>query len=203
VKFHDAAETANTQVVLHDFGPITVVQEVRNLKTKGPRFAGMCIVTGTQGYLAIGSGVNNVYDLEGKLVQKIEGPRDDHFANFLKAVRSRKPEELNADILEGHQSTALTHLGNISYRLGRPASPQEIIAALEKMKLNENAVETFEVVRAHLVENGVDIDQERLTLGPWVEIDAERESFVGNAEANAMLTRAYRKPFVVPEEGKI
>ena len=29
-------------------------------------------------------------------------------------------EDLNADILEGHLSSALCHLGNISYRLGRP-----------------------------------------------------------------------------------
>jgi len=40
-----------------------------------------------------------------------------HFGNFVNCVRSRKQEELNADILEGHLSSALCHLGNISYRL--------------------------------------------------------------------------------------
>ena len=34
-------------------------------------------------------------------------------------MRSRKPEILNADIEEGHRSTVLAHLANISYRLGR------------------------------------------------------------------------------------
>ena len=43
----------------------------------------------------------------------------DHFANFIEAVRSRKPEALNAEIEEGHLSSALCHLANISYRLGR------------------------------------------------------------------------------------
>src|SRR3712207_8893133 len=37
---------------------------------------------------------------------------------FIQAVRSRKTEGLRADIVEGHLSSALCHLGNISYRLG-------------------------------------------------------------------------------------
>ena len=42
-----------------------------------------------------------------------------HFQNFINAVRSRKREELNAEILEGHLSAALCHLGNISYRFAK------------------------------------------------------------------------------------
>lgn len=42
-----------------------------------------------------------------------------HFQNFIDCVRSRKWQDLNADILEGHLSTSLCHLGNISCRLGR------------------------------------------------------------------------------------
>jgi hypothetical protein len=34
-------------------------------------------------------------------------------------MRSRRWQDLNADILEGHMSTAMMHLGNISYRTGR------------------------------------------------------------------------------------
>ncbi len=44
---------------------------------------------------------------------------DGHFVNFIDAVRSGKKEELNCDIEEGAMSTALPHLANISYRLGR------------------------------------------------------------------------------------
>jgi len=43
----------------------------------------------------------------------------DHFANFIKAVRERDPKILNAPIEEGHLSSALCHLANVSYRLGR------------------------------------------------------------------------------------
>jgi len=42
-----------------------------------------------------------------------------HFKNFLDCVRSRRWQDLNADILEGHLSTSLCHLGNIACRLKR------------------------------------------------------------------------------------
>ena len=45
--------------------------------------------------------------------------------NFLAAVRSRRSADLNAEILEGHLSSALCHTGNISYRLGRASVPEE------------------------------------------------------------------------------
>ena len=42
-----------------------------------------------------------------------------HVGNFIYALRSGKVEDLTCDIAEGHMSTALPHLANISYRLGR------------------------------------------------------------------------------------
>jgi predicted dehydrogenase len=42
-----------------------------------------------------------------------------HFQNFLDCVRSRNRQDLHAEILEGHLSTTLCHLGNIACRLGR------------------------------------------------------------------------------------
>jgi len=42
-----------------------------------------------------------------------------HFENFIAAVRSRQSDTLHAPIEEGHFSSTLCHLGNISYRLGR------------------------------------------------------------------------------------
>jgi len=42
-----------------------------------------------------------------------------HFQNFADAVRARDPKFLHAEIEETYLSTALCHLGNISYRLGR------------------------------------------------------------------------------------
>ena len=36
-------------------------------------------------------------------------------------------------------------------------------------------------------------------LGRQLKFDPQTEKFVGDAEADKHLTRAYRKPFVVPE----
>ena len=202
-QYDDAGETPNTQVTIHDFGDLTVVQEVRNLKTGGPPRGAGILVEGTEGYLVNSLSSNLVYDPDGNLVQKIEGTGEDHFANFIKAVRSRKVEDLNAPIVEGHLSTGVVHVGNVSQQLGRPASPDEITKQLGSLNVNDNLLETFEQIKEHLAENEVDISQKQLTLGPWLEIDSETETFVDNSDANALLTRNYRKPFVVPSADDI
>jgi predicted dehydrogenase len=42
-----------------------------------------------------------------------------HFVNFIDCVKSRKRENLLAEVEEGHLSTSLSHLGNIAYKTGR------------------------------------------------------------------------------------
>ncbi len=42
-----------------------------------------------------------------------------HFRNWIQAIRSRKHEDLNADIEEGHKSVTVCHLARISQKLGR------------------------------------------------------------------------------------
>jgi len=199
--YTDAGETPNTQVVIHDFGGKTIVTETRGLKTEpfNANFKGGWIFFGTEGII---SG-ESLFDLEGKLVRTFPGKTESHFANFLSAVRSRKVRELNADILEGHQSTALCHVGNISYRLGHPSSPGEIQKQLAQLKVHDDVLETFERTRKHLVENNVDLDKSKLTLGPLLRLDSDKERFVDNSMANALLTRDYRKPFVVPAEKEV
>ena len=197
----DAAETPNTQIVIHDFGGKTIVTETRGLKTEpfNPNFKGGWVFYGTEGIIA----GESLFDLKGKLVRTFEGGTESHFANFLKAVRSRKVSDLHADILETHQSTALCHIGNISYRLGQPASPGEIQKELGQLKVHEQVLETFERTRRHLVENNVDLDKSRLTLGPLLQLDSDKEKFAHNPAADALLTREYRKPFVVPAENEV
>jgi len=45
-----------------------------------------------------------------------------HFTNFIDCVRSGRWQDLNSDILEGHLSSSLCHLGNIACRLKRTLS---------------------------------------------------------------------------------
>jgi len=42
-----------------------------------------------------------------------------HYQNFVDAIRAGDPKMLNCDVLEGHLSSSLPHLGNIAYRVGR------------------------------------------------------------------------------------
>jgi len=80
------------------------------------------IFYGADGYLATGDEGAASYEIVSGRDEK-SGPHGqgggDHFANFIECVRSRKKEDLNAPIAEGHISCALVHLANASYRLGR------------------------------------------------------------------------------------
>jgi predicted dehydrogenase len=199
--YTDAAETPNTQVCVFDFGEKTIVAETRGLKTDpfNPNFKSGWIFKGTDGILADTS----LFDLDGKLVRTFTGKSENHFANFLKAVRSRKVSDLNADILEGHQSTALCHVGNISWQLGLPTSPAGIQKELSRLKVNDDVLETFERTRKHLAENNVDLERSKLTLGRALRLDSEKEKFLDDSSADALLHRDYRKPFVVPAEKEV
>jgi predicted dehydrogenase len=195
----DAGETANTQVVVCDYGKQSLVFEVRGLETKHYKGAGVGVIfEGTEGYLVIPSYDTAVaFDKDGNKVQEFSGSAD-HFANFLAAVRSRKHTDLNADILEGHLSSALCHLGNISYRLGAPMSAEEAAKAVEQIQTHDNAKDTFERTMAHLKDNKVDLAATKLAIGPNLALDPKTERFTSNADANAMLTRNYRKGFELP-----
>jgi hypothetical protein len=112
-------------------------------------------------------------------------------------VRSRKQEELHADILEGHLSSALCHTGNISYQLGAKKGPGEIRDAIRGDAV---LAEAFGRMQEHLAANGVNLDGEQATLGVPLKMDPKTEKFLGNPQASALLTRNYRAPFVVPEK---
>jgi predicted dehydrogenase len=199
--YEDAGDTPNTQMVVHNFEKLTIIQEVRGLKSDpfNTQFRAGAIIYGSEGFIAEGS----LFDLQGKLVQTFQGPSQNHFANFLKAVRSRKREDQTADILEGHQSTALCHLGNISYRVGRPETVASIRAELEKRSLNPEVSNTFDRMVDHLRENQIPLSEAKLVLGPMLRIEAGTERLIDHADANTLLTRTYRPPFVVPTEEQI
>ncbi len=202
--YTDAGETPNTQVTLHDFGEKSIVVEVHGLPTTPRRgISNGLVIEGTDGYIASTQTSASVFDLEGRKVRDLKGEATDHFDNFIRAVRSRKRSDLNADILEGHQSSALCHLGNISHRLGRRAKPGEILERLSLQKIHDDVAETFDRNLKHLKDNGVDLEKTPLTLGPPLAIDPESETFVAHPRGNALLTREYRAPFVVPDQGKI
>jgi predicted dehydrogenase len=204
----DDGQTPNTQIVYHDYDKAPLIFEVRGLPAK-PAAEGAketmdnlkgasvgVIIECEGGTMVIGSySAAVVFDKEGKEIKKFKGDAS-HYDNFLKAVHSRKYTDLNADILEGHLSSALCHTGNISYRLGNETPTKKILG---KIKSDADASESFGRMLEHLKINEVDLDKTRATLGPVLTMDPKTERFKGNSKANALLKRNYRKPYVITD----
>ena len=90
--------------------------------------------------------------------------------------------DLHADILEGHLSSALCHTGNISYRLGKTQSPEEMRDAV---KANKDLAEALGRMEQHLAANHVDLKKTPATLGAVLKMDPQAEQFIGNAKPNS------------------
>jgi len=202
--YEDDGETANTQIIYHGYEKAPLIFEVRGLpenkdsknmdKYKG---AGVGVIVECEGGTVVVPNYSGaiIQDKDGKEIKKFEGS-EDHFKNFINACRSRRVEDLHADILEGHLSSALCHTGNISHRLGAKEKPDAI---LEKIKGDTFAADTFERMKEHLAKNEVDLTKDMLTLGPVLKMDGKTERFIDHDAANGMLKNKYREPYVVPE----
>jgi hypothetical protein len=134
------------------------------------------------------------YDVEVEPIHVTDGGT---FGSFINCVRSRKVEEVNGEIEQAHYSAALCHLGNISYRLGREVPfSQKPTGFFEVEEVQESLRTISENLKVAL---GMDLDKYTYVLGPKLNFDPEKERFVGNPEADKLLTRDYREPFVVTE----
>lgn len=199
----DDGETANTQLSVFDYGAEKMVSEVRGLTTDAYKTVKVGnIWVGPEGYVACPSYSGGVaYDKDGKEVAKFSGGGDQHhFDNFVKAVRSRKVEDLNCDVAEGHLSAALCHLANISYRLGTEQVIGKVAAVSDHKAVNDFAARMLE----HLKANKIDTEKTVGKFGPVLTMDPKTEQFVGSdkallEKANAMLFREYRKGFELKE----
>lgn len=212
--YEDAGDTPNTQVVVHDYGDRTLVFEVRGLvydkklKESSVSYQGSkigVIFEGTDGYVVMTTyHSGSAFDKDGKKIRDFNGGGDqNHYDNFVKAIRSRKVEDLTGDILEGHLSSALCHTGNISYQMGERVSPQECLERMKAIDTTENVSATMERVQDHLRDNGINLEKEGVQLGAMMKFDPKTETFVNNEKADQFLSREYRKGFEVPAEGKV
>jgi len=189
--WNDQAQTPNLQLAIYDYGETKLIFEVSNLKTSGGRPG---TVFGSDAKV---EPIEVVSPPDVKNPATERGPGGEIFKNFIAAVRSRKSEDLDAHILEGHYSSALCHLANVSHRLGEPASfakkPADLGDDPEVDKSFQWFVETAK-------RNGVDVGKETFTLGRLLKLDPQKEKFIGDPEADKLLTREYREPFVVPKQ---
>ena len=120
-----------------------------------------------------------------------------HYENFIDAVRSRNVEDLNAPITTGHPSAMLCHLGNISYRLGKQVPFGKEYDALGQ---NEHITASVKAIEEQLKGVlGLDLSKATYQLGAKLRFDPKTEKFIDSPEADKLLTRNYREPFVVRE----
>jgi hypothetical protein len=133
------------------------------------------------------------FDKEGREMKSFQGAAS-HFENFIQAVRSRRESDLRASIDEGHLSTALCHISNISYRLGRSQSPGEM---REQIKGDKDALPTFNRMAEHLAANGVDLEKTGATLGAVLKINPVNSKFIQNKDASHLLRRNPRPGYVI------
>ncbi|MBX9622528.1 MAG: Gfo/Idh/MocA family oxidoreductase [Gemmataceae bacterium] len=210
--YSDDGETANTQFCVFNYGGRNILFEVRGLKTDPYKGAAVGnIFVGDEGSVVCPNYSGGIqYDRDGKEVarfgwdektEKFVGSDQHHFDNFVKAVRSRKVEDLNCDIAEGHQSAALCHLANISYRLGR----EHPVGGLSKGYgyANDDAMREMSAgLVEHLRANKVDVDSTAGRFGKLMGIAPDGSHFpnskTGQERGNPLLTREYRKGFELP-----
>jgi len=112
------------------------------------------IFYGDKGYMVV-DGYDRYETFLGEKREKGPSGRagGDHFKNWIDAIRARDMSIQHGPVETGHISSALAHLGNISYRLGRQ-----------------------------------------------LQFDPVSERFIGDEDANNMLSRDYRAPFVMPDK---
>jgi len=157
--------TPNTQYATYRYADGTELHcDLRNWFSGPPEAQGVFIF-GSKGWMKVGDDKAEVYfgrkNDPGPTLTAEKAADDDsgdgegqaHFENFIDCVRSRKSTNLKAPLEDGHFSTTLCHLGNISYRVGRS-----------------------------------------------VKFDGARERFEGDEEADKLLGRTYRAPYLLPDK---
>lgn len=200
----DAGDVPNTQIIYYDYPEVPILYEVHNMReNKDPKspetntfgFKDGIMVYGEGGKVYMGHYDDNIaFDAEGKKVTSWRYTDETHFENFIAAVRSGRREDLNADVLVGHISTTICNAGNVSYRLGKPASVSEQKAAIADVPFFGEMHERY---LEHIAQH--DVNPNTTILGPWLTCDPVNECFVDNTEANKIVHGSYRDPYLVKE----
>lgn len=121
------------------------------------------------------------------------------FASFVKACRAGDPDLANCTMADGHYSSALGHLMNISYRLGEKQPFNK-----KAGRFGDDSTVAREFLDFHeIMRDGVGLpeDEEDYLVGPWLTVDPATERFVGEHadRANSLLRNPRREGFELPD----
>ncbi len=199
--YQDQGQTPNTQLTAYDFGDVKLLCEQRGLVGRKTTKVTVEFYT-SEGVVKAGkffpNGGKDGQPIDGAPVGGFADLGRRHFRNFIDCIRSRNRKELNGEIIEGHRSALLAHLGNISYRLGKDVPFNKQTSAFEG---NKRAGEAFEDMKQHLGDAAhLELVSSTYRLGRMLRFDAEAERFIGDSEADKLLTQPYRAPFIVPKQ---
>ncbi len=121
----DAAETPDTLTALYEFDGFNIQWEHATGINGGPynRDHGVAFL-GNNGTLVVNRGgwevIPDGTKIEAVPLQKsVDRGLDMHTANFVAAVKARKPELLNAPVEAGAHIAIFSQMGNIAYRTGK------------------------------------------------------------------------------------
>jgi predicted dehydrogenase len=116
--FDDEQQTPDTLSVQYTYPSATIVWEHRLWSNRGVEGrSAAAAFYGDAGTLVVDRGGWKVYDLDETIASDTSDQLGPHLRNFVDCIKLRSRPA--ADIEIGHASSALCHLGNIAYRLGR------------------------------------------------------------------------------------
>ncbi len=201
--YHDAGETPNTQLTIHQFGDKTIIHDVRALPTGSHMGCKTGVLfIGEDAFVKFESGRAYRMGYHGEEPEKLKPEKleDDqgeetHQANFVRAVRQSDPSVLNGGLDEGIFTASACHVGNISHRLGQRRPDSEIMAVLEGLPGDDELVYAFARLRSHLGKNN---SRSTLTLGPNLSIDPASGLPLDDGAAQRLSRGTYRAPFSLP-----
>lgn len=202
----DNGETPNMHFALMEHSGIPIVAEIRNLPVSSERRTGASyqgyrhgnIIQCENAVIKLSRGGGAAFDNDGNEIKPYVGNGGrDHASNFIDAIRSGRAGDLNAPVEGGVLSSAICQQANISYRLGRAASIDQVRAG---MAHHDDALFTVNEVVSQI--NGNDGDLGLMQLGPKLTYDPDSEEFIGahSQEANQYLRYEMRSEFAVPEQ---
>lgn len=127
-RYEDAQETPDTSTATFTFPEKKEIIWQGWSCSRHSLGRGFVTFIGERGALELGAASGyTIYDENDKVVRKIGDSSSqlgigEHIADFVAAIRDETPTRIHCDVAEGHLSTMLAHLGNISLRTRRSLS---------------------------------------------------------------------------------
>ncbi|MBX3567007.1 MAG: Gfo/Idh/MocA family oxidoreductase [Rhizobiaceae bacterium] len=197
----DGGETPNTQFTIHKFGDVWLLQDIMGMQPTAFRgITNGVLFYGTEGTIVYQKGFATLVDKDGKNVMQFEGKQLNHYRNFLDAVKSDGKRDVRGDLEESIISSDLCHFGNISYRVGKKSTEDDVTDLLNELAVPRMVHERFAAMQANMDKNGV---KESLTLGAVLRLRDTDDPIIDNAKASALLQGKYREPFVLPDANNV